>query len=58
MSMGTEFDVMNVHEAFNSARLMRAFEMSGELIAELLDLYELCRATWLVNVLRVDCPVS
>ena len=58
VSMGAEFDVMNIHEAFNSARLMRALEMSGKLVPKLLDLHELCGTAGLVNVLRVDCPVS
>src|SRR5271156_4812967 len=56
--MRAEFDVMNVHEAFNCARLMRALEVSGKLRAELLDLYELCGTAGLVNVLRVYCPAS
>jgi hypothetical protein len=56
--MGAEFDVMDVYEAFDSAGLMRAFEMSGKLIAELLDLHVLCGTAGLVNVLRVYCPVS
>jgi hypothetical protein len=56
--MGAELDVMDIYEALNSARLMRALEMSGKLVPELLDLYELCGTSGLVNVLRVDCPVS
>ena len=57
-SMGAEFDVMNIHKAFNSARLMRALEMSGKLVSKLLDLNELCGTAGLVNVLRVYRPVS
>jgi len=57
-SMGAEFDVMNIHKAFNSARLMRALEMSGKLRAKLLDLHELCGTAGLVNILRVDRPIS
>ena len=56
--MGAEFDMMNIHKAFNSARLMRALEMSGKLVSKLLDLNELCGTAGLVNVLRVYRPVS
>lgn len=57
-SVGAEFDVMNIHKAFNSARLMRALEMPGKLRAELLDLHELRGTAGLVNILRVDRPIS
>jgi len=56
--MGAELDVMDIYEALNSARLMRALEMSGKLRAKLLDLHELCGTAGLVNILRVDRPIS
>src|ERR1700722_15300362 len=49
---------MDIYEAFNSAGLIWALEMTFKLRAKLLDLDVFCGAAGLVDVLRVDGPVS
>ncbi len=52
-----EFDVMHVYRAFNSSGLVRAFEMSGELIAVLFDL-NIFGGSPAVGVFGVNRPVA
>ena len=58
VSFGGEFDVMDIYEALDSTGLIWALEMTFELRAKLLDLDVLCGTSGLVDILRVDRPVS
>jgi len=58
VSLRAEFDVMDVYEPFNSARLMRTLKMTGKLRAHLLDFNVFGGTPGLVDVLRVDRPIS
>jgi hypothetical protein len=52
-----EYDVMHVDRAFNSARLVRTFEMPAELRAILLD-FDVLRRSPAVGVIGVNRPLA
>jgi hypothetical protein len=57
-SLGAEYDVMHVDGPFNSAGLVRALEVTRQLIAILLDFDVFRRTPAIVDVLRVNPPIA